>query len=508
MQAGSLPLDRRAGLGAPVRGEDGAVVGSLVVISPADGVPFGESQEQALVTFADQVSVALADARSQLAAQHALRDPVTGLPNRVGFLDRLETALTDGARVHVMFIDLDRFKDVNDTLGHAVGDELLRKVGRRLRAALRSDERLARFGGDEFAALLENATDDGVRTAAERLLTAMGTPYQLGMDRISVGCSIGVAAAAPGGSAADVLRNADTAMYRAKRAGGGRLVTFDPLVHTVSRHHGAVADLRRAVATDALRVVYQPIVGLRDGALHAVEALVRWDHPTRGELSPAEFIPLAEQTGLIVPLGRAVLATACAQAAAWTEVVEDGSEPSVSVNLSPRQLHDPSLLDDVRSVLADVRLDPDRLLLEIEEATLVADPDGTLDLLQRLRELGVRLAVDDVGVGQSDAHALRTFPVELFKLDRTLVDTVTDPWHGRGTVQATIRLAHSLSMTPVAVGVENDAQVAALLELGCEIGQGFRLARPMSAADVVAFAGARRRTLPRPALAGDREGRE
>ncbi len=486
---GAVVRCRRSALGAPVR-ENGAVVGALVVISPAYGDRFAESQEQALITFADQVSVALSDARTHLAAQHAVRDVVTGLPNRVLFLDQLESALAAGSRVHVLFLDLDGFKHVNDTLGHAVGDEMLRRVGRRLRESLRSDERLARFGGDEFAVLLQSQTDDGVRRCAERLLAAMGRPYQIGSEQITIGSSIGVAPAGDGSSAADVLRNADTAMYRAKHAGGGRLVMFDPQPHTVLRHRGAEAELRDAMDTEAVRVAFQPIVGLRDGTLHAVEALARWDHPTRGPVPPADFIPLAEETGLIVPLGLKVLATACAHAAAWSEVVDDRPGPSVTVNISAQQLHDPGFLTDVRGVLADARLDADRLILEVTECTMAGDLDGVLDVMLRLREIGVRLAIDDFGTGYSALSYLRMFPIEFLKVDTSFVESIAPPWQGREFVEAIVRLSHALSMTPVAEGVETEDQVAALLEVGCEIGQGFLLARPMSSADIVTFASA------------------
>jgi diguanylate cyclase (GGDEF)-like protein len=390
----------------------------------------------------------------------------------------------------VLFLDLDRFKHVNDTLGHAVGDDLLRRVGRRLRETLRGGERLARFGGDEFAVLFQNETDDGVRRCAERLLAAMSTPYQIGSEQIAVGSSIGVAAAAGGSSAAEVLRNADTAMYRAKHTGGGQLVTFDVQRHAVLRHRSAESELRHAMGTEEVRVAFQPIVGLRDGTLHAVEALARWDHPTRGPVPPAEFIPLAEETGLIVPLGRHVLAMACAQAAAWSEVVDDGPGPSVSVNMSARQLHDPGFLSDIREVLADTRLDPDRLILEITEGTMVGDLDASLEVMLRLREVGVRLAIDDFGSGYSALSYLRMFPVEFLKVDTSFVESIAAPWQGREFVQAIVRLAHALSMTPVAEGVETYEQVAALLEVGCEIGQGFLLARPMSSADIVTFASA------------------
>jgi diguanylate cyclase (GGDEF)-like protein len=485
----------RIAMGAPVR-ENGTVVGSLVVISPANGNSFADAQQQALRTFADQVSVAMSDAKAQLAAQHAVRDPVTGLPNRVLFLDQLESAVAAGRRVHVLFLDLDRFKHVNDTRGHAVGDDLLRKVGRRLRETLRGAEVLARFGGDEYAILLEDTTDAQAHSCAERLLVALQLPFLIGDEPVVIGGSIGVAgggatgcgaAVGDGGTATEVLRNADTAMYRAKHSGGGRIVIFAAPPGALLTH-SVETDLRRAVEDNGLAVVFQPIVGLRDGRLHAAEALVRWNHPIRGPVPPADFIPLAEETGLIMDLGRQVLQSACAQAVAWpTPADRAGPPPSVSVNVSARQLHDPGFLSDVRRVLADTRLDPDRLILEITESTMVSDLDTVLELMLRLREMGVRLAIDDFGTGYSSLSYLRMFPVEILKIDRSFVEGIVAPWQGRAFVQAIVRLAHALSMTTVAEGVESEDQVAALLEVGCEIGQGFLLARPMPSADIVAL---------------------
>jgi EAL domain-containing protein (putative c-di-GMP-specific phosphodiesterase class I) len=235
-------------------------------------------------------------------------------------------------------------------------------------------------------------------------------------------------------------------------------------------------------------VMYQPVLGLRDRQMHAAEALVRWDHPVRGAVSPTDFIPLAEETGLITALGRHVLQSACTQAAAWSDVVGSGPAPSVSVNVSARQLHDAAFLSDVRRALEDSRLDPARLILEITESTMVSDLDAVLELMLRLRDLGVRLAIDDFGTGYSSLSYLRMFPVEILKIDRSFVEGIVAPWQGRAFVQAIVRLAHALSMSTVAEGVESEDQVDALLQVGCEIGQGFLLARPMSSADIVTYA--------------------
>ncbi|HEX6871046.1 MAG TPA: EAL domain-containing protein [Micromonosporaceae bacterium] len=473
-------------MGAPVR-EDGAVVGSLVVMTVHPGHVFTEVQQQALLAFADQVSVALSDAKTLAAAQHAVRDQVTGLPNRVFFLDRLERAIAGGRQVHVLFLDLDRFKLVNDTLGHAAGDELLRQVGRRLQSSLGSDACLARFGGDEYAVLMENATEDGVARCGEGMLAAVQETYLVGADDIIVGGSIGVASGNARSSASEVLRNADTAMYRAKHAGGSRIVTFEPGMHTaLVQRRNTEAELRRALDTEAVSLVYQPIVSLEGQRLLGAEALVRWHHPTRGTVPPLEFIPLAEETGLIVPLGRQVLATACAEAATWPLV--DGCRPGVTVNVSARQLHDPGFVADLRQVLANTGLAPGRLVLEITESAIVSDLDTVLDLLGRIRDLGVRLAIDDFGTGYSSLSYLRMFPVDTLKIDRSFVESIVAPWQGRAFVRAIVRLTHALSMTAVAEGVESPEQVAALVDAGCRIGQGYLFAHPMPPAEFAGFA--------------------
>jgi diguanylate cyclase (GGDEF)-like protein len=453
------------------------------------GAPgFAEAQEQALLTFADQVSVALSDAKTLATAQHAVRDLVTGLPNRVLFLDRLERALVDGHRVHVLFLDLDRFKLVNDTLGHAAGDELLRKIGRSLRQCLRGDDCLARFGGDEYAVMLENATDAAVTACGERMLAAVQGAYRIGSEDVVVGGSIGVATGDEHAAATDILRNADTAMYRAKNAGGGRIVRFEQGMHTaLVQRRSTEADLRRAVEANALDVAFQPIVDLRDQRLYGAEALARWQHPVRGAVSPREFIPLAEETDLIVPLGRQVLAVACAEAASWRCAA--GEEPlGVTVNVSTRQLLAPSFVADLGRVLADTGLAPGRLALELTESTIIFDLDSVLDIMRRIRELGVRLAIDDFGTGYSSLSYLRMFPVEILKIDHSFVESIQAPWQGTAFVRAIVRLTQALSLTAIAEGVETQDQVSALLEVGCQAGQGFLFAAPMTPADFAEYA--------------------
>jgi diguanylate cyclase (GGDEF)-like protein len=455
------------------------------VVSFQLGHTFGDQQERTLLTFADQVSVALSDAKTLATAQHALRDSVTGLPNRVLFLQRLEQALVGASaesRTHVLFLDLDRFKLVNDTMGHAVGDELLRQVGRRLREIVRSEDCLARFGGDEYAVLVQNAGDEDVRRLGERLLEALQTPYLIGEEEVLVGGSIGIASGYRGCDAGDLLRDADTAMYRAKHAGGDRLVVFETSMHTsLVQRVSLEADLRRALDGDELFVVFQPIVALDTGAVHSAEALVRWQHPTRGVVSPAEFIPLAEETGLILALGRKVLAAACEQAATWP-AAPGRPAPAVSVNLSAVQLRRPELVDEIREVLDATGIAPDRLILEITESTLMSDAASVQERLRQIRDTGVRLAIDDFGTGYSSLSHLRMFPVDILKIDRSFVEGGVAGWQGEAFLRTIVRLTETLSLTAVGEGVETVEQMRTLQELGCALGQGYLFSRPVPAA--------------------------
>jgi diguanylate cyclase (GGDEF)-like protein len=476
----------RAAIGAPVR-ENGAVVGSLVAVSFRPEHHFTDVQEQTLLAFADQVSTALSDAKTLATAQHAIRDAVTGLPNRVLFLDRLEQALDRGVPAHVLFLDLDRFKLVNDTRGHSAGDELLRQVGRRLRECLRSDDLLARFGGDEFAVLVEGGGCDEVTLLAKRMLEAVERPYLVAGDEVTVDASIGISASHDGAAAGEILRDADTAMYRAKHAGGGRAVLFEKRMHTVLVQRASLeADLRHAVGRDELFLVFQPILQLRTGQVHTAEALVRWQHPTRGVITPDEFIPLAEETGLIVAVGRQVLRAACEEAAGWATPPHGGPPPAVSVNLSARQLLDPELVRDVRAAVEAAGLDPTRLILEITESAFVSDAATVLDRLRQIRDTGVRLAIDDFGTGYSALSYLRHLPVEILKIDRSFVEGVTAGWQGRAFLNTIVRLSETLSMTAVGEGVETREQLSALQALGCQLGQGFLFARPTGAAEFAA----------------------
>ena len=448
-------------------------------------------------TLAEQ---ALRSSQEQLAYQ-AYHDPLTGLANRARFREEVNRALARHVHscdaVAVLFLDLDHFKTVNDSLGHAVGDQLLVEVARRLLHATRGCDTVARLGGDEFAVLVDRVRADAdVLTVVERILRAMQAPIVLERAEVLVGLSIGVARATPDDGAEELLRNADVAMYRAKQHGRGGYELFAPAMHAaVLERLELESDLRRALAEpDAeLRLEYQPIVALDDERIVGAEALVRWAHPTRGLTSPAHFIPLAEATGLVVPLGRWVLRTACRQAAEWQRATDsmDGASgsaaPYVSVNLSGRQLEDASLVDEVAAALADAGLEPERLLLEITESVLMQRADAALRTLHALRALGVRLAIDDFGTGYSSLAYLRRFPVDVLKIDKAFIDGVARDASDAALARGIVGLASTLGLHCVAEGIEQAAQATRLREAGCGYGQGFLFARPLAAHAVTAL---------------------
>ena len=429
----------------------------------------------------------------QLTAQ-ALHDPLTGLANRRLFSDRVTHALAQRGpgEVAVLFLDLDDCKVVNDSLGHGAGDELLVTVAQRLLSQVRSGDTVARLGGDEFAVLLEQDVVSGrAERVAERLIEELHTPVVLGSTELRTRVSIGIAPARSGDTVEDVLRNADLAMYMAKGAGKGRAATFQPEMHaaTVGRLE-LLADLRTAIEHDELRLHYQPTVDLSSGAVTGVEALVRWQHPVRGLISPAHFIPLAEESGLVVPLGRWVLVRACREAVTWP--LTPGARPiSIAVNLSTRHLSDPSMVDDVRLALAESGLEPSRLVVEITETGLIDDEDVMLRALHQLKAVGVRLAVDDFGTGYSSLSYLKRFPIDVLKVDKSFVDGLGIGGGGEATglVEAILGMARTLRMSTVAEGIEDAEQLSELALLGCDSGQGYLLSRPVPPDELVAVLG-------------------
>ncbi len=415
----------------------------------------------------------------------ALHDALTGLGNRTLFLRKVEEAIEatdeDSKLVAVLFVDLDDFKTINDSLGHAVGDELLIAVSERLRACLRSQDMAARLGGDEFAVLVHDPVSDAhVKAVAERMLSTIHQPFRVQGREISTTISIGIHLDRDGArSAEDALRNADTAMYRAKDAGKDRFEIFEETMHAgVYERLELKADLARGLAEGQLILHYQPIVELRTGRVRGVEALVRWHHPERGLLPPAMFVPLAEDAGLIVSLGRWVLREACHQAAAWSRGLDAENEMSVSVNLSVRQLQEVAIVEDVASALRASELDPRRLVLEITESVLMADAKLAIARLDALRSLGVRIAIDDFGTGYSSLGYVQQLPLDLIKIDRSFVDGLGVESTDGQVVHTVIDLARRLGVETVAEGIEEPVQLAALQALGCQYGQGFYFARP------------------------------
>lgn len=414
----------------------------------------------------------------------AFHDPLTGLANRALFVDRVEHALArggrDGMRVAVLFVDLDDFKTINDSLGHNGGDEVLVAVAGRLRECLRPGDTFARFGGDEFAVLVEDTSLSNATSVAYRIVDALGQPFSVGGREVMVHASVGIEFAEAQGTRTDeLLRNADVAMYVAKGKGKARYQLFDPSMHTAAlRRLEIKADLRRAVEKDEFVLHYQPIVSLNGGALLGIEALVRWNHPERGLLPPIDFISVAEQTGLIAPLGRWVLREACRQATKWPL-----SNPgiSLSVNVSTTQFQQPGLVEDVANALWDSGLDPSILTLEITESVLIHDTDAVIEKLHRLKDFGVKVAVDDFGTGYSSLGYLKRFPIDILKIDKSFIDGVGNGSEEAAIAQAIIKLGGSLGLEVVAEGIELPEQIDALQLLRCDRGQGFFFSAPVDA---------------------------
>jgi diguanylate cyclase (GGDEF)-like protein len=423
--------------------------------------------------------------------RQAFHDPLTGLPNRALFRDRLEQALNRAERrmrsVAVLFLDIDNFKLVNDSLGHEQGDALLLTVAERLQACLRVADTAARIGGDEFTLLLEEVSDvEDARAVADRVAAALRAPLVLAGQEVFPTASIGIALSAPRRSRPEsVLREADIAMYQAKAEGKDRAAVFDETMHAQAAERLTLeADLRRAIDRGELLVHYQPIVSLRDRAIVEVEALVRWQHPERGLVSPAEFIPVAEATGLIVPIGQQVLEQACRQVVAWQ--TRDPAQPNlvVSVNLSARQFQHPGLLADIRRAVGAAGLDPHCLKLEITESTVMQDAEAAVAIMHELKTLGIQLAIDDFGTGYSSLGYLKRFPIDTLKIDRSFVNGLGQDAQDTAIVRSVLALARSLGLSVTAEGIETTAHETQLAALECDRGQGYLFARPLAARDV------------------------
>jgi diguanylate cyclase (GGDEF)-like protein len=468
-----------------------------------------DEARDALESLRTQVSLALE--RADLAAEVARRasvDPLTGLANRTAFSRRLQEALgtlegsgppgdqPDRPGDHpggppdppgppapaLLLLDLDDFKTINDSLGHSSGDEVLRVVAERLRGCLGPGDLAARLGGDEFAVLVPEVADEGEAVAlGERMAAILRTPVTVSGREVLARASVGVRLARGGDEDPErLLRDADMAMYAAKTAGRAGVRVFDTAMHTRAvQRLDFEAALRRAVIRQQFTVRYQPVVELPGGKLAGLEALVRWDHPERGLVMPGEFVALAEDTGLIVPIGRWVLHAACQAARDWQRRFPLQPHPFLSVNLSVRQLQQPDLLEDVAGALDASGLDPDQLMLEITESVLAADQEAMLERLSGLRALGVHLAIDDFGTGYSSLAYLRHLPVDVLKLAKPFVDGLLHGAEEAALTNAILRIADLLGLRVIAEGIEQEAQALELARLGCPYGQGFHFARPL-----------------------------
>ncbi|MBV9802598.1 MAG: EAL domain-containing protein [Solirubrobacterales bacterium] len=427
-------------------------------------------------------------------AHQAFHDPVTHLANRALFNERVRHAvartLRDGVGMAVLFVDLDDFKTVNDSLGHAAGDRVLLEVAQRVSASVRAADTAARFGGDEFAILLEDVHDPqpAVETA-ERILESLGRPLQLDDNHLVIRASLGISVVEPGNAtdADELIRNADAAMYIAKAEGKGGYRLFEPAMHDrVVARLALRADLQRALERDEFELHYQPLVRLQDGTVTGVEALLRWRHPERGLIPPLDFIPFAEESGLIVDIGRWVLREGCRQAKALREQISGATLPTVGINLSVKQLFHADIVTDVANALAEAELEPEALTLEITESVMMTDTELAITRLMELRALGVRLAMDDFGTGYSSLSSLSMLPLDILKMDRSLLAAGASPVTS-GLASAVLSLGETFELEVVAEGIEYREQSATLNELGCDTGQGFYFARPMEPERLISF---------------------
>jgi diguanylate cyclase (GGDEF)-like protein/PAS domain S-box-containing protein len=440
-----------------------------------------------IVTLRDVTAARAMEAELTHLAYH---DPLTGLVNRTLFQERLAAAVDRAAEAGqvagVLFIDLDDFKVVNDTLGHNSGDELLRAVAERLVGVLRFDDTAARLGGDEFAALIEDApTAEAIEEVAGRIVSALAEPFTVDNQIVSGVASVGIATTADAAGGDDLLRQADLALYVAKDAGKGQWRRYLPALHTVILERLELrAELETSIAAGEFSLDYQPIVGLPEGEIRGFEALVRWNHPVRGRLLPGHFIDVAEESGQIVPLGAWILTEAVRTAKTWHDHTDDA--PYVSVNVSPRQFHSPGFLDSVHAALDSAGLPPSQLTIEITESLLLRDDDRIWEDLATLRARGVRIAIDDFGTGYSSLSYLRQVPLDAVKLDRLFTATCTSDHKQADLVDGIIRLARTLGLDVVAEGIETQAESELLTRLGCPFGQGYLFARPLAAVDALA----------------------
>jgi diguanylate cyclase (GGDEF)-like protein len=441
--------------------------------------------------------VSLTEERAEAELRHqALHDPLTGLPNRALFRNRVAHALAGQRRdrlpVAVLFLDLDDFKNVNDGLGHAVGDMVLREIASRLEDCMRTVDTAARLGGDEFAVLIHDAESElQAVEIAQRVMDALQAMMTLDGRNVTIAVSVGIAFSRPGmtsgGAAEELLSNADAAMYMAKENGKRRYQLFQPEMHARALERLELkADLQRALDAGEFTLRYQPIMDLARGDMAGMEALMRWEHPTRGTVAPLEFVPLLEDTGLIVPVGRQILSEACAWAARMQQACPRVPALSMAVNLSACQLQRPELIEEVRAILQETGIVPGSLTLELTESVMMQDMEVSLMRLHELRELGVKLAIDDFGTGYSSLNYIRQLPVDILKIDRSFL---ADPNPEVAELtEAIVQLARIFKLKPVAEGIENTDQLQRLRGVQCDFGQGFHFAKPLRGEEILAMA--------------------
>ncbi len=487
------PISLRGAMAAPLRNDTGPI-GLMVVASRTGAVTsFTLDDLQLFETVANHAATALENGQlerslAQLSSLkeelrfQAYHDPLTGLANRALFIEQVDRQLNDQPEELpvVLFVDVDDFKMVNDSFGHGTGDALLVEIGQRLRGCVRNDDMAARLGGDEFGILLvDDSKLSRAQAIAERIIAELQAPFVIGGKELRVGASIGIAASTGAVEAPqELLRNADVAMYMAKARGKGQAAVFEPAMHaTMIQRHDLGAALHRAVGRDEFLLRFQPVVSLAEGVTVGAEALIRWRHPIRGVVAPADFIGVAEQSDVILPIGRWVLVEACREAVRWDPA--RGAAPWVSVNLSARQVQQVSFLADVGAALEISGLPPDRLVLEVTETLMMQDPEGSAEKFAALKRMGVRTAIDDFGTGYSSLSYLRKFPVDMIKIARDFVDVADeDDW---AFAHAIVSLGQRLGLKIVAEGVERAAQADRLQLMGCDYAQGYLFARPLQA---------------------------
>ncbi len=489
------PADGVAYAVVPILTADGQVIGTVCVIDTAPH-SWTHTEINCLIDVATSLVTEL-ELRSDLSLKRqtqehllysTLHDALTGLPNRSLFTERLRHAMRRAARhpdnlFAVLFLDLDRFKEVNDNLGHFAGDELLRAVARRLEACIRPEDTVARLSGDEFAILLESITEaSDAGRVAERIEEALSFPINLAGAEVVTSASMGIVTSSMAHDQPEqLLRSADMAMYRAKAAGRARYEMFDRAMHTDALARRQLeTDLRRASELDEFRLYYQPVVSLQTGRITGVEALVRWEHPVRGLVHPGDFIPIAEETGLIVPMGKWVLNEACRQIQEWHTAHRREVPLSIGVNLSPKQFSQPDLVDQISTAIQSAELDPRSLRIEITEAAIIGKGAAATAILQNIRKLGVQMYLDDFGTGYSSLSYLHGLPIDAIKIDRAFVSNMDTDEKNLRLVRTILTLAKIVGVRAEAEGISTAEQLRALRSLGCEQGQGYHFSAPVT----------------------------